>query len=166
MNYSRRAQDGAALAPLSREQKTRLVLLMKTAWEKLSPGEDFETWRVAECLGVCGRRLSTARNEDFLPIRAHFANLLGRSGQAFNDLMRSQDEPRTQAIHRLQVECGKAATVMPSAMNYVRGMLKNKGTSLEDASPNQLWHAIFTLRRKVQLERKKHKAQPIIDCPF
>ena len=170
--HTDRAQNGAALAPLSREQKTRLILLIKQAWEKHAPHEDFEAWRVDECLRACGRRLSLARNHDFLPLRAHFRNMLGDSGRAFNDLMRAEAEPRAQAIHILRVECGKASDVLPAAMGYIRGMLKNKGTSLEDASPKQIWHSIFTLRRKAQLERKKARRYPAkpqsreVNCPF
>jgi hypothetical protein len=155
------AMSGAALATLGREQKTRLILLMKQAWDKQhgshaaadGPG-DFETWRVQECLAVCGRRLSQARNEDFLPLRAHFNNMLGHSDRAFRDHMRHQEEPRIAALFRLEAECRKAADVLPDAAGYVRGMLRNRGTSLEEASPKILWHAIFTLRRKAQLERK------------
>lgn len=165
-----RAISRASLAPLSREQKTHLVLLMRNAWEKHGGGEDFETWRVAHSLRACGRRLSTARNADFLPLRAHFRNLLGQSGMAFADLMRSQDEPRLAALHRMQIECRRAADVLPNAEAYITGMLHNRGITLQDASPNQIRHATFTLRRKAQLERKKHQARQAatehVDCPF
>lgn len=161
-----RAQRGAAMAPLSREQKMHLVLAAKEAHAVAGGGENFDAWRAEQAYRAVGRRISTARNEDYLPLRAHFRNLAGDSGRAFRDHMRSHDEPRAQALHRLRIECQAAADVLPGAEAYVRGMLRNKGTSLDDASPKQLWHAIFTLRRKCQLERKKARPLPEVNCPF
>lgn len=114
-------------------------------------------WRVEQCFEACGRRLSEARNEDYLPLRAHFANLLGHSGVALNDLIRAQDEPRAWALHSLDRECAKAKKVMDQPYTYAVGFLRRKGANPEEASPNQIWHAIFTLRRKVQSLRHKER---------
>lgn len=170
-----RCQRGSALAPLSREQKTALVLLAKDAFEKTSPGVDFDTFRQNEALRAVGRQISTARNEDYLRIKAHFLDLMGRAGAAFQAHMRAEEDPRRQAMHALIRECRASAAELPDAIGYARGFLTRKGTSLEDASPNQIWHALFTIRRKVQgLRHKargtKRQPQPVAtdddNCPF
>ncbi len=36
-------------------------------------------------------------------------------------------------------------------------LLKKRGVALEDADDRAIWHAIFTIRRKAQAERKKKR---------
>jgi hypothetical protein len=47
---------------------------------------------------------------------------------------------------------------VPHGLQYVRGFLQNqRDVSLDDADDKAIWHAIFTLRRKVQALRKKQR---------
>lgn len=170
-----RAVAGAALAPLTNEQKTMLVLLAKEGWEKSQKtnvehptsnverptGNDatpsFDDWRRAQCMQVVERPgLTACRNEDYLPLRAHFLRLLGRKAAAEIALQRTWDDPRRQALAKLQHECEAAADVMPAAWNYAAGFVRNKrGVSIDDADAKTVWHAVFLVRRRAGQLRKQ-----------
>lgn len=171
-NAATRAVAGAALAPLTNEQKTTLVLLAKEAWEKETRDHrqqtrdqrpetrdqsSFEDWRHEQCQQCVERPgLTACRNEDYLPLRAHFLRLLGRDAAAEIALQRTWDDPRRQALAKLRAECEAAADVMPAAWNYAAGFVRNKrGVSIDDADAKTVWHAVFLVRRRAGQLRKK-----------
>jgi hypothetical protein len=64
-------------------------------------------------------------------------------------------EPRTWAMEGLQRECADAADVLPRAMDYAAGYLRNRGTDIDRADHKAIWHAAYTVRRRAgQLRRK------------
>lgn len=162
-----RAMAGAALAPLSKEQKKSLILLARRAYDRLFANADFdaralavpsfEDWRhqqqimVVECSSLC-----SCRNEDFLFLKAHYLNLLGQKHLAEHAGIRAQGEPRQWALAKLKKECMAAGDVLPGAWNYADGFLRHaRHVSIDEASPKQLWHAIYIVRRRAgQLRRK------------
>jgi len=150
---------GAALATLSALQIRTLVLLAREAFalEFPPPEEDFDTWRHQQCLLVVERGgLTQCRNEDFLPLKAHFLRLLGREGEAAQAETRAACEPRTWAMHAFDRECRAVADVLPAARNYAAGYLRNKrGCDLDDASDKDLWACVYLLRRRAEQLRKK-----------
>lgn len=162
MNAATRAVAGAALAALSNEQKTRIVLLAREAFDfmvetgALGDAAEFDAWRHEQCQQTVERPgLSVCRNEDYLPLRAHFLRLLGRKDAAEIAAKRVWDDPRRQALAKLQHECRAAADVMPAAWDYAAGFVRNKrGVSIDDADAKTVWHAVFLVRRRaVQLRR-------------
>lgn len=154
-----RAMAGAALAPLSNGQKAALCILARAAWDISGSPLPLEEWRREEQQrAVHIRSLRECTNQDYKPLRAHFEDLLGRSDRAFRSAMKAEVEPKSWALHCLYRECSKVKSEMPHSLAYVRGFLLNKrGVTLEEADVKSLWHALFTLRRKVQQERKKAK---------
>ena len=110
-----RAAEGAALGPLSREEKTRLVLLAREAYGKTrdqrpettdqrpqttdrsAERRAFDEWRRRQVL-MCVERsgLRECRHEDYGYVRAHFLRLLGREGAAERAQVRAACEPRRQ----------------------------------------------------------------------
>jgi hypothetical protein len=147
---------GAALAPLSGEQRQKLAGLAALAYDIADSHVAFDDWRHSEVRRVVHRAgLRDCLNMHYLPLFAHFHELLGNSGRATKALVKAETEPRTWALHALQKEAVKAKDVMPEAMKYARGFLRNKrGVSLDEASDRDIWHAVFTVRRKAQALRK------------
>lgn len=150
-----RAIAGGAEAPLSNGQKAHICMLAR----ELYPDESqvpFDEWRRSEQLRAVGiASLRAAQNQHYLQIVAHFEDLLGRSGSAFRRVFKAQTEPRLAALHHLYAECAKAQDVLPKAIEYARGFLRNRRhVALEDADAKALWHAVFTVRSKAQALRK------------
>lgn len=152
--------EGAALKPLSGRQIRELVILARDAFmlEFPEPQEDFNEWRHRQCMMTVERAgLKECVNEDYLPLRAHFLRLCGRSEEAQKAQERYEIEPRTWALNKLHEECKAAEDVLPQAYKYAEGFIRNKrGVNLLEADDKTIWHAIFVIRRRAeQLRRKK-----------
>jgi hypothetical protein len=152
-----RAIRGASTAPLTKGQKATLCILAREAFDQEQPGEDYEAWRHEQTRLACGiSSLRAVQQQHYAGIKAHFLNLMGRTGEAFRQALRHETNDKRQAVAKLHVECVAAQDVIPRAMDYARGFLRSaRNVTLDEASPSQVWNAIFTVRRKAQLERKK-----------
>jgi hypothetical protein len=178
MNAAERAVAGAALAPLTVEQKRNLVLLARDAWARethigrarppdapptnhsaAKAAEGFDFWRRRHCMMAVEKPgLTACRNEDYNPLRAHFLMLLGRKTEADRCGVRQFSDPRRQAQVKLEEECLDAADVLPGARAYAAGFLRNaRKTSVEEADAKTLWHAIFVVRRRAAQLRKANQ---------
>ncbi len=164
-SHTTKAISGAALAPLSNEQKRELVLLAKKAWnaygqERMAQSldvMDFEEWRhQQQMMAVERKSLTVCTNEDYLFLKAHFLTLLGKKDTANALRVRATCEPRIWAKSRFERECRDAADVLPHAREYAAGFLRNaRGVDLDTASEKQLWHAIYIIRRRASQLRRK-----------
>jgi hypothetical protein len=150
---------GAAQAPLSNEQKQKLAALAHYAYDVVDPDQSFDDWRHHQVQRVVQKPgLRACANGDYLTLKAHFLDLAGRTTAAFKAAFKAVNEPRDWALFTLMKECTAAKDVMPEAMKYARGFIKNKrGVALEDADAKTLWHAVYTVRRKAQQERRKRR---------
>jgi hypothetical protein len=156
----------AALAPLSSRQRQVLGFLARLAWEESGAAGSCDDWRHAEVRRTVRRgRLKECLNEDFLPLAAHFNALIGNMDVAFKASLKSINEPRSWDMFCLYREVTAVKDVLPGAMNYARGFLhKQRNVTLEEAGHNEIWHAIFTIRRKAQsLRKKKSGGEPAAD---
>ena len=113
-------------------------------------------FRHAECIKVCGKRITEAAQRDFLPLKAHFQDLGGKSGQALNTLLRAESEPQRIAMHKLTQECRsrKLSLSYPEAI-----CRKQYHCNLTQASAKQLWHLVFTIRNRRKTSRQDAKPQ-------
>lgn len=130
---------------LSKEQRQILARLARRAWGMVGGGQPFDAWRHTECRRACGRRISEATQPDFLPLRAHFRYLAGDAAGAFQDHMRSQDEPRRVALRKLERECSASGLRLDYPAAICRRQFR---CDLADASPKQLWNLVFTVRNR------------------
>jgi hypothetical protein len=156
-----RCMDGAALAPLSGDQKRELVLLARDAFKAVcGVSGHFDTWRHYQVkLAVERDGLTRCRNEDFLPLKAHFIGMLGRKASAGRYLARAACEPRRQALAKLEQTIRKVADVLPDAREYAAGFVQNKRkVSMDEADAATVWHAVFLLRRRAAQLRKRGAA--------
>jgi len=158
--------NGAALRPLSPLQIKTLIALARKAFAHLcdkgalSDSAEFNAWRHQQCLQTVERGgLRECRNEDFLPLKAHFLRLQVREEEATSCLERHEVEPRTWAMRQLQQACTAAADVMPRAMDYAYGFVKNKRhVMMVDADATTLRHAAYVVARKAAQLRSQSNA--------
>jgi hypothetical protein len=131
--------------PLSRNQKAELSMLARSAWEKFQRPGDEHQWRHEQAAKACGKRISQASQRDYLPIRAHFRDLLGQSDRAFRDLMAVDTEPQRIAMAKLRHEC----TARKLPLDYPAAICRKQfRCSLAQATAKQLWCLIFTIRNR------------------
>ena len=156
--------DAPALMPLSSDQRQQLARLARRAYEHMFARDfdpdaippAFDPWRRNQCL-LCVERpgLRFCRNEDYLPLRAHFLNMLGQHQAAEYALSRAVTDPRRQAQAAFDRECRQVADVLPGARQYAAGFCRNKrGVNLDDADEKTIWHAVFVIRRRAQQLRR------------
>lgn len=164
-----RCVRGASLAPLTNEQKTRLVLLARDAWLTTKPADTndkaaFDGWRHQQCLMCCERPgLTALRQEDFLHAEAHWLRMLGKGAAADRRELRAAVEPRIMALHKLRAECQAARDVIESPMQYVACIAASKfKTKLveTDLSAKQIWTLVFDIRRAAQKRRARQPGVP------
>jgi hypothetical protein len=160
--FQQKRADGAALRPLSSLQIRTLILMAKEAFAylvergDLGDSAEFDQWRHTQCLQVTERPgLSQARNEDFLPLKAHFLRLMGRDKEADQAQARSDVEPRTWAIKALEraqadlTKAAQAAGIQMDAAEYAAGAIRNRfGHGVAEAETKALWWAVNVLKRK------------------
>jgi len=170
--HTKKAIAGAAMAPLSNEQKKELVLLAKRAYEFRRQssevrGQTLEEWRHTEQkLAVERGSLTVCTNEDFLFLKAHFLSLLGKKELASQVRVKAATEPHAWAMARFERECKAAADVLPQARDYAAGFLRNaRGVTLDQASEKQIWHAVFIIRRRASQLRRKIEARSGLAVP-
>jgi hypothetical protein len=172
-------QSGAALRPLTTLQKQKLVLLAREAFGKRGtgsgelgteeecpfevPGEakvsDFDAWRRSQCMQAVERPgLTACRNEDYLPLKAHFLRILGRTEEADAAQERAEMEPRAYLFDQFRRACNAAAGAVDNPAQYAEGFLRRAcKCGIDDAPDKALWRAIYLLRNKVKCEERKRK---------
>lgn len=157
--------EGAAGQKLSPRQIAALIKLARQAHSKLSfTGEieetvSFDHWRHRVTMQVVERiGFSVCHNEDYLPLKAYFLACLDREDEAAALRERAEVEPRTWAMKGLQDACAAAADVMPRAMDYATGFLRNQGVDMDAATDKQIWRAMYCVQRKAALLRSAAKA--------
>lgn len=158
-----RATEGAAATPLSPEQRRTLALLARQAFGRLcaagalGDAAEFDSWRHHQCvLAVERPGLRACRNEDYLPLRAHFLALLGRREAAERARVRAEVEPLTWAVRRLETEMAAARDVIERPEEYVASIARCKfKTRLfrTDLNEKQVWTLVFDIRRAAQKRR-------------
>ena len=171
--------EGAAGGPLSREQKKRVCMLARTAWDRLgTPGwnaaeqagvpaelrlsqrEAFDLWRHNEQAQASGAaHLTCAENRLFPLLMAHFAELAGKPREEKYWAQRAAGDPQRQALFALRraLHQAKGAIEQPEAYCLAIAHSKFKTHDLESLSPRQLWVLVFDMRRAAQ-KRRGHVA--------
>lgn len=162
-----RCIEGAALVPLSGEQKRDLAQLARRAFNKLydsgkiSESSEFDAWRHQQVRQVCERNgLREARNEDYLALQVHFLGLLGHTAMADRKRVQAQLEPQRWALAKLQAECEAASDVIDRPREYASSIARGrfKTAQIENLSEKQLWMLVFDIRRNAQRRRAKGRA--------
>lgn len=176
--------SGAALAPLTGEQRQKLAQLARRAFDRICRrssadiggsgrvcprpsasigGSDFDSWRhaqIRQCVERAGIR--ECRQEDYDVVKAHFLRLLGHAEMAERMQARADVEPRRQALGKLHRECREASDVIDRPLEYVAAIsaARFKTRTIDDLSEKQLWSLVFDLRRNAQRRRNGGRTYP------
>lgn len=167
---SRNSYPSVSGAGLENQDKARLCILAREAWdvndECRITNVDFATWRKhQQFLAVTGANplldrtsrlsLRDCTKRDLLKLVAHFENLAGETGRAVKTHMRAATQDTAVAMHNLTAACGERGL----SLSYpAKICAKQNKCALEDASANQLWRLVFTVRNR----RKKRDASPVL----
>ena len=152
MSAADQAVSGSANTLLTGRQRSALAQLARKAYVNLSNHglieQDFDSWRREQCIAACGLRITEASNRHYLILESHFYNLMGRTDLAFKKVLKQQTEARGWAIQKLFQECTKAKL----SLDYPRAIARDKfkTTDLETLTDKQLWHLVFSVRRRQQ----------------
>lgn len=158
--------EGAARAPLTSEQRQKLAILARHAFERAMEGHAlpcpcFDVWR-HEQIRLCTERagIRECRQEDYDVVKAHFLRLIGQPAMAQRMQDRADVEPRRQALGKLRNECAAAADVIDHAEAYVAAIARArfKTRAIDDLNEKQIWGLVFDLRRNAQRRRAKGRA--------
>lgn len=157
--------------PLERNDKARICIRAREAWDKIngtsgSASLRFEDWRRHEqFIAVTGANplldrtsrisLRDCSQRDLLKLVAHFDDLAGEPGKAVDAHMRDEVKDSAIALRKLHAECAARGLDISYAAKIC---LKQYKCALEDASPNQLWRLVFTIRnRKKKVAKIDHE---------
>lgn len=139
-------------APLSRRQKAVLAQLAgqayKVALSHFSTDDlDEASWRQREAEAAVGRRISAARNSDYLPLKRHFEGLAGRSGAAFATALREPTERSRQLLYQIH-QALAAYGLTPAYAEVLATGPRFRGASLETLTEDQLLQLLMTVHTR------------------
>jgi hypothetical protein len=148
-------------APLSNLQKRHLSQMARRALNRAAAlargrGETFavdeQTYRREEVIRACGKHgLRCCSQDDYKTIEAHFLDLLGDHGQAFNAQVQAATEKRRQAEAVLVRELAKAGLHISYANAICQRQFR---CTIFDATERQLWNLVYTIRNRAAAKRR------------
>lgn len=164
-------------APLSNRQKGILCQLSERAFNKLGAlargrGETFyagpdqklerEKFRHAEVAKACGKNgLRCCSQSDYKIVEAHFLELLGEHGRAFNAQVRAATEERRLIEHKIVEACNEFGYNIGYADTICRNQNHGKGIEEIDTASaeglKRLWQVFFTVRNRGIARQRKEK---------
>lgn len=146
-----------ATGGLSNDQKTKLAILARRAYDKhkdaglIDDDVTFDDWRGAECSAATKGRVTgfrSATNRDYRLIRGHFAMLAGEVEIAFHDAVNGDPAQADweQAWNILARETRAKGLKFP---DYPAAICNTQyKCPLRDATKKQLWSLIYTIRNR------------------
>jgi hypothetical protein len=153
-------------APLTNGQKRELSQLAERAYrfsaaKARGRGEEpdmtsaaMDAWRHDEVAKACGKLgLRCCSQLDYAAVKAHFMHVLGEDGKALHYHLRSASEQQRQLEHKITRLLGQLGRPMAYADSICRRM--NKGTSLLDASADQLKQVLIALTYDSKRARRR-----------
>lgn len=114
--------------------------------------EEFRHRHVAHAVGKAGVRACT--QHDYKIVEAHFLQLLGRDGAAFNAHVRDAGNPRRIVEYKILEACKHAGVGMAYAETICRCKFK---CALTNATVPQLWIIKYDLDRAGKRRRKENQ---------
>lgn len=139
-----RCPDGG-WRPLTRNQKTCLVLLAKKGWAAAGEPGSFEEWRHEAALYAAGVRISEARQEHWAALKTEYQSRAGDEEGAFRTALREGDNKRRVAMHKLTAELARKGLAVGYAAAICRTQYK---CPLDEASAGQLWRLFYTIKNR------------------
>lgn len=175
------------LTPLSNDQKARLSILAKAAWNvaqqrgAIEDGVKFDDWRYAQQEEACGvASLREANQSHYLHLRGKWFTILGNLEQAFYDFMNGGEQnERTRQLKwrlagaaavlsdgireekaRVQIVLDEAQAAV-EAWNYTRALCADKfqRRRIDQLDADELEELCFTVINRANAKLGKGKAE-------
>jgi hypothetical protein len=137
--------EGAA-KPLSNNQKARLSMLARKAYEHQKvQGMTATEWRHEIAINKVGCRISEAMQKHWNDLKSTFEDLAGRPGKAFNTQLRAGDNKRRIALYKLTNELAAHNLAPGYAEHICQAKFK---IPLAEASAKQIWALYFDITKR------------------
>lgn len=158
------------MAKLTGPQITRLIIVMRQAFDKLdnvgaiehdalhsSQASRFDHWRKAELLEVTnGKResLREVQNNEFLFVEAHFLTMIGKDGKAVDNIVRASAPDHT-TVEQFRELIAQAQAEWGFNDGYLASILRHrfKGKLLTSLNAGDLRHLLSTLNNRGRSKR-------------
>jgi hypothetical protein len=143
-------------APLTNVQKRTLAQLARRASgllaakargrgeEWILTDEEFRHQEVIKAVSKAGLRCCT--QNDYSAVKAHFLELLGQHGAAFNAQVRAATEERRTIEYKIVQSCKEFGFHLSYADKICRA--QNHGAGLDEVDGKKLWNIFFTIRNR------------------
>lgn len=147
---SRHAADAkcpdAGWKRLTNKQKGRLSMLAATAYtHQQVQGMTVKEWRHEISINTCGVRISEAIQDHYDNLKSAFQDLAGQHAGAYRTQVRSKDNKRRIAMHKLITACKERGLNSSYPASICMTQFK---CPLEEASAKQLWCLFFTVTNR------------------
>ena len=147
---SRRVGDAgcpdAGWQRLTNKQKGKLSMLAAKAFaHQKVQGMTATEWRHEIAISTCGVRISEAIQDHYNDLKSAFQDLAGYHAAAFRTQVRSPDNKRRIAMHKLVSACKERGLNESYPASICFDQFK---CSLADASAKQLWCLFFTVTKR------------------
>lgn len=152
-----RAAAPARKGALSDKQKARICALANAAAEAqgVTGWREKIAWRREQQRTVfCLESLTAATQDQYADIKAHFEVLAGDAARAYETTRRGQENKRRVARWNLEKAIGDAGLRIAYAIAICK---RQYHCGLEDATTQQLWWLVYTVRNRATA--KRHKAE-------
>lgn len=166
---SRNSYPGSGRAGLlDNNDKAQICIEARKAWDSVkeqgSHGAGFREWRRREQFKAVGiESLRHCSKRHLLKLIAHFQDLAGEPGRAVNTHMRDEVKDSAIAMRKLEAECAARGIQISYPAKICAKQYK---CALEDASPNQLWRLVFTVRNRRVKVASPPRGVPPMEMPF
>jgi len=131
---------------LSNKQKARLSMLARKAYAvQRVQGIDCDEWRHEIAISACGCRISEAIQDHWTDLYSAFVDLAGEPEKAFAAQVRSGDNKRRIAMHKLTTLCKERGLDISYAESICTDTFKEP---LSKATAKQLWCLYFTITKR------------------
>ncbi|WP_043586340.1 hypothetical protein [Geminisphaera colitermitum] len=155
------------------EQKARVAQLARRAYDARPDREEFELinshlsktacfehwrkWQTGRATGGVQSLRECVSELHYLPLLAHFSDMLGDGGGALNLLLRHAEEGRIRVFFKLQEALAERDLNEAYAASICRRQYR---CDLGDASEKQLWSLFFTVRNRRKAVAKPKRTAP------
>lgn len=156
------------MRPLTKQEKARVCILARKAWDnwaqdewsgdELNAGVSeavlFRAWRTKEQQEACGIQSLTLCTVDHFPaLMAHFSRLAGDDKGEQKWTAKMLNDPRKVALFKLRENCRKFDLHYPDYPGSIcRTQFK---CSLAGASEKQIWSLVYTVRNRGRAKARK-----------
>ena len=155
-----RAERPARKGLLTKGQLARICIVANQAAEAqgVTGWREVEEWRREQQRQRFGLESLTAATQDqYADLKAHFEAMAGKADRAFKTALRGEGNKRRVAWWNFMKAVKESGLGMAYAAAICRTQYRR---SLDDATEQQLWNLVYTLRNRAAAHQQKAADEP------